>query len=171
MADRLFEPEISRSLRFFSVDRPERLPVNLALECKKCTKPYLEMDRVKDHQIQGLLEFQDFSFSTKMATGAAPGKMKRRFQIDTPFDFLMVSRGKGYLLVNFRFTKNSPRKDLPKGLNECYAVNVVKYLDAEATLDPRKSVPYEWFKEHGIEIERMKMSDGKYGWDLRPLFR
>ena len=169
MADRIFEPEISRSLRHVQAKCGHLLKKNLAFECKKVTVPYLSFDRVKDHQVQALLEFESKPFYRKLVVGQLPGKKRGRFQSETPFDYLYVRCGYSYLLVNFRFTQKSPRKDLPKGLNRCFAVRIGEFLEGEAQVSPRKSLPYEWFVENGIELSRMKVEKG-YGWDLSPLF-
>jgi hypothetical protein len=115
VADRLFEPEVSRSLQWLS-DWYKK-PVALAIECKRCT-------------------------------------------------------GKSYVLVNFRFTKKAPRKDLPKGLNKCFALTPTQYLEAVKYCEGvgRKSIPIEWFQENVLELKRVKYESG-YGWDLSPLVK
>lgn len=173
MADRIFEPEISRSLQRIA----DWGAVPLGIECKKTESPYLSFDRVKDHQIEGLFDFEKRGLVKKLAVPAAPGGMARRFQVRTEFDFVYVPKGKAYLLVNFRFTRKSPRKDLPKGMNRCFGITPSQYVDGveRSISEGRASLSLEWFEEVGIELERARFqrADGvkEYGWDLWPLVK
>ena len=175
MADHIFEPEVSRSLRWL-VDWGKR-DLSIAIECKKTETPYLSFNRVRDHQVEGLLEFERKPYCQKISVPAAVGQMKRRFQIRVPFDFLFVQPGRSFLLVNFRFTKKAARSDLPKGLNRCFAVSPQMYLEAKDKFigEGRASLPYEWFVSNAIELERIRIERevGKYeyGWDLLPLMK
>jgi len=173
VADDVFEPEISRSLKRL-VDWGRR-DVALAIECKKVETPYLPFDKVKDHQIEGLLQFEKKPYYRKISVPAAVGQTKRRFQVKTPFDFIFVPPGRAYLVVNFRFTRKPARSDLPKGLNRCFAISPGQYVEAKEKFEKkgRSSLPYEWFVNEGIELERVKFrredDSVEYGWDLTPL--
>jgi recombination protein U len=80
--------------------------------------------------------------------------------------------GVSYVLVNFRNTKSSPRR------NVCYCLDVEDLLrwafletDWEAEAGKlRKSIPYEWFEQNCIELPRAKIDEGRYGWDLRAVY-
>ena len=175
MADTAFEPEVSRSLKRL-VDWG-RKDLSLALECKKVESPYLPFGNVKEHQVEGLLAFERVPYHSKISVPAAVGQTARRFQIRTPFDFIFVQPGKAFFLVNFRFTRKSPRSDLPKGLNRCFAIRPDQYVKAKKKFEDegRASIPYEWFVAEGLEIERVRFrrADGitEYGWDLLPLMK
>lgn len=80
--------------------------------------------------------------------------------------------GLGYLLVNVRITKSSPRS------NRMFAMTAdeVNYWCNEQ--DERESIPVPWSKtgqewgmnEEIIEVNRVKIPNSdKYGWDLRIL--
>lgn len=175
MADTVFEPEISRSLKRLA-DWGRR-DLSLAIECKKVETPYLPFDKVQDHQVEGLLAFEKRPYFQKISVPAAVGQTKRRFQIRTPFDFFFVQPGRAFLVVNFRFTRKPARSDLPKGLNRCFAVRPEQYVEAKNRYEAegRASLPYEWFVENAVELERVKFrrDDDKteYGWDLLPLLK
>ncbi len=173
MADKIFEPEVGRSLKRIADWGAQPL----GIECKKTESPYLPFDRVKDHQIEGLLRFEKYGLVKKIAVPAAPGGADQRFQIKTEFDYVYVPKGRAYLLVNFRFTKKSPRKDLPKGLNRCFALTPDQYVRGveENREAGRGSLPLEWFEAVALELERVRFRrvDNRleYGWDLWPLVK
>ena len=171
MADNLFEPEVMRGLkRLADWGRRDR---SLAIECKRVMTPYLPFDKVREHQIEGLLNFTKRPLPKKLSVPAAYGKS--RFQVRQEFDFVLIPPGNAFLLVNFRFTKKSPRKDLPTGLNRAFAITPQQYIAVRAELQAqgRASIPIEWFVENAIELERVRFrrEDGvlEYGWNLIPL--
>jgi hypothetical protein len=171
VADRLFEPEVSRSLQWLS--DWYRKPVALAIECKRCTtSATLPLDQVKPHQLEALIAFEKQPLAKKLPVAAPVGSSERRFHGKSEFDFIFVGPGKSYVLVNFRFTKKAPRKDIPKGLNKCFALTPTQYLEAVKYCEGvgRKSIPIEWFQENVLELERVKYESG-YGWDLSPLVK
>ena len=169
MADRLFEPEVSRSLQWLS-DWYKK-PVALAIECKRCmTSATLPLSQVKSHQLEALVAFEKQPLAKKLSVAAPVGRSERRFHGKSELDYNFEGPGKSYVLVNFRFTKKAPRKDIPKGLNKCFAVTPTQYLEAVKYCEEvgRKSIPIEWFQENVLELERVKYESG-YGWDLSPL--
>lgn len=175
MADHIFEPEVRKSLDvLYWKDIPNIPP--LAIECKRTQAAYLPFANVQEHQIKELLRFELRGVAMKVAVPSAPGNVRRRFQLSTGFDFLYCTRGLGYLLVNFRFTKKAPRKDISKGTNRCFGVRANAYVDVVAKFreEGKASVPYEWFVENAIECPRIRIEDPdsgnhSYGWDLEPL--
>lgn len=173
MADQVFEPEVRRSLGWMHGMLGGRVPP-IAFECKKTQEARLAFTQVKDHQEDGLLEFESHGLVRKLVVSQGFGK-NRRFTTDTPFDFVMMGSGLGYVLVNFRFTKKAPRKDIRKGVNRCFGVRVGDYVAAReaAQEQGRASLSYDWFVEHGIECQRIRImnKNGKKesGWDLQPL--
>lgn len=173
MADAIFEPEVKRSLVWLQKEhRGDVSPI--AIECKKTQEPRLSFGKVKDHQVERLLDFARQGLAMKMIVSQGFGQ-QRRFTGETPFDFLMVGKGQGFLLVNFRFTKKSPRKDIPKGTNRCFAITAEDYAIAkeEAVADGKASLSYDWFVENGLECERLRVKNAsevaESGWDLQPL--
>ncbi len=173
MADSIFEPEISRSLKRFAATNT--LECGIAIECKKETGTSLAFDRVKSHQVQALIDFKSLPFVHKMRVAASVGGYKSRFQLDTGFDFLACPPGKSFVLVNFRATKKDAGKDIPKGTNRCFAVTIEDFNEHKERLlsEGRKSFPYSWFLEYALELERIRWTvDDKYvyGWDLNKLF-
>ena len=110
----------------------------------------------------------------KMVVSQGFGK-QQRFTGNTPFDFVLVSHGYGFLLVNFRFTQKAPRKDILKGTNRCFAVSVQDYVIAkeQAMLDGKSSLTYDWFVHNAIECPRIREKNSKgiaeSMWDLSPL--
>lgn len=174
MADSVFEPEVKRSLVWLQNKYGGNLP-SIAIECKKTQEPRLSFDKVQEHQIEGLLDFEKHGLVKKMIVSKAMGH-QQRFTGDTPFDYMLVGAGgMGFLLVNFRFTKKSPRKDIAKGTNRCFAVLVEDYVTAkeEALAEGKASLSYDWFLQYGIECSRVRMKNDKgvaeSGWDLEPL--
>lgn len=173
MSDTIFEPEIKRSLSWVQQMSGGML-ASAAFECKKCQEPRLSFDRVKDHQVEGLLSFQKNGIVRKLVVSQGFGA-KARFTGDTPFDFLFVEKGIGYVLVNFRFTKKSPRSDIPKGTNKCFALPIQDYIDAKDSLsaEGKASIPYDWFLNNAIELQRIRITNSnnmkESAWDLTKL--
>jgi hypothetical protein len=173
MADSTFEPEVRRSLDWLRKVVGGEVPP-IAIECKKTQESRLSFDKVKEHQIEGLLEFEEQGLTRKLVVSQGFGTT-RRFTTDTPFDFVFTGAGRGYVLVNFRFTKKAPRKDIPKGTNRCFGVRVGEYVKAmeDAVAEGKASLSYDWFEENGIECERLRVKNDKgvaeSGWDLEPL--
>lgn len=173
MADSAFEPEVRRSLDWLRKVVGGEVPP-IAIECKKTQEPRLSFDKVKEHQIKGLLEFEEHGLTRKLVVSQGFGTA-RRFTTDTPFDFVFTGAGRGYLLVNFRFTKKAPRKDIPKGTNRCFGVRIGEYVKAmeDAVAEGKASLSYDWFEENGIECERLRVKNDKgiaeSGWNLEPL--
>jgi len=170
MADTAFEPEIRKSLDWLRDWGPR--DVSLAIECKKVQSAFLPFNTVKQHQIEALLEFEKRPLPKKISVPAGFGNA--RFHVKTEFDFTFIPPGRAYLLVNFRFTKKAPRKDLKKGTNRCFAVTPNQYLSVKKQFESegRSSIPYKWFVENGVELERARVEDSNgysYGWDLLPL--
>lgn len=175
MADLTFEPEVRRSLDWLRKAVGGKVPP-IAIECKKTQEPRLSFDKVKEHQIKGLLEFEEQGLTRKLVVSQGFGTA-RRFTTDTPFDFVFTGAGRGYLLVNFRFTKKAPRKDIQKGINRCFGVRVGDYVKAmeDAIAEGKASLSYDWFEKNGIECERLRVKNDKgiveSGWDLEPLVK
>lgn len=173
MADSTFEPEVRRSLDWLRKAVGGKVPP-IAIECKKTQEPRLSFDKVKEHQIEGLLEFEEQGLTRKLVVSQGFGTA-RRFTTDAPFDFVFTGAGRGYVLVNFRFTKKAPRKDISKGTNRCFGVRVGDYVKAmeDAVAEGKASLSYDWFEENGIECERLRIKNDKgiveSGWDLEPL--
>lgn len=173
MADALFEPEVSRSLVVLHNLHADAVPP-IAIECKRTMEARLSFDRVKEEQVQSLLDFESKGLVRKLVVSQGFGKA-RRFTGDTPFDFIMNGPGISYVLVNFRFTKKSPRKDIPKGTNRCFAVRIRDYVDAveQEGSKGRASLNYDWFVENAIECTRIRIGtkngNTTGGWDLLPL--
>lgn len=71
--------------------------------------------------------------------------------------------GYAYLLVNFRNTKTKPRT------NVMFAIEVEQLMYWCYQQDKRHSIPLDWMVENCLEIPRIKLPCGKYGWDLRIL--
>ena len=180
MADSTFEPEVKRSLEALADNMPMKSIKPLAIECKKCQSAYLTFDRVKEHQVEGLLNFKKKPYAHKMRVASPIQFSERRFTGTTDFDFILSPRGESFLLVNFRFTKKAPRQDIAKGTNRCFAVTPEQWLEAVELYkaDGGASVNYDWFCENAKEIPRDKFKvvseSGKerteYGWDLRHLY-
>jgi hypothetical protein len=172
MADAIFEPEIKRSLLWLQKSLGGNLPP-IAIECKRTSNARLSFDAVKDEQVDGLTQFCKKGIVRKLIVSQGLGA--RRFTGGTPFDFLACGAGYGYLLVNFRFTKQSPRKDIAKGTNRCFAVPVDQYVQAreDAAAEGHSSLPYDWFAENAIECKRMRVKNeqgvAESGWDLSVL--
>lgn len=178
MADSVFEPEISTSLKYFREYGNSYMKfVPIAIECKKVSSSArLSFDKVRDHQIKGLLRFQKEAYYNKMTVASHLGKGGGRFKGKTDFDYMFVSKGIGYLVVNFRFTKKAPRKDVEKGVNRVFAVTVDEYLEIKEELlkEGVKSIDYWWFVDNAIELPRIRidppqLKDKKYCWDISPL--
>jgi hypothetical protein len=156
MADALFEPEVKRSLvrlqKMYLGNSP-----SIALECKRTQEPRLSFDRISDGQIDGLLAFRRYGMAHKMVVSQGFGGGKR-FTGGTPFDFVLVGRGESYVLVNFRFTKKAPRKDIAKGTNKCFAIPIEQYIATKEVFlsEGRASLPYEWFTKNAIECSRLR---------------
>lgn len=173
MADSTFEPEVRRSLGWLRKAVGGKV-IPIAIECKKTQEPRLSFGKVKKHQIEGLLEFEEQGLTRKLVVSQGFGTA-RRFTTDTPFDFVFTGAGRGYVLVNFRFTKKAPRKDIPKGTNRCFGVRIGDYVKAmeDAIAEGKASLPYDWFEENGIECKRLIVKNDKgvaeSGWDLEPL--
>jgi hypothetical protein len=170
MADAIFEPEISRSLKRLKI----KISHPVAIECKKETGTSLHFDRLNDDQKTALMEFEMHNFTQKMLVSASVGGQSR-FKRKTGFDFIACPKGVAYVLVNFRATKKAAGKDIPKGTNRCFAVNIFKFLEGQSKLsaEGRRSFPYSWFDENAIELDRIKWEGDKgneYGWDLLPLW-
>lgn len=69
--------------------------------------------------------------------------------------------GVGYLLVNVRLTKSSPRS------NKMFALTVEELDYWYNEQDERKSIEVPWMAENCIEVNRVKLpNSNKYGWDL-----
>jgi hypothetical protein len=172
MADPIFEPEVSRSLR--RVSNVINVDKSVAIECKKESGTSLSFDRVNEDQIKALVEFEQKAFSQKMLVSSSVGGYSR-FKLKSGFDFLCCPAGKSYVLVNFRSTKKSAGKEIPKGTNRCFAVRISEFVRGQLTLlsEGRKSFPYNWFEHNSLELNRIKWTEGDayvYGWDLLPLF-
>ena len=173
MADAIFEPEIKRSLLWLQKEMGGNVPP-VAIECKRTMDARLSFDKVKDEQVENLAKFVKKGIVRKMIVSQGFGN-QRRFTGDTPFDFLMCGAGYGYLLVNFRFTKKAPRKDIAKGTNRCFAVPVDLYMQAkeDAVAEGRASLSYDWFVENTIECARLRVKNeqdvAESGWDLSAL--
>ncbi len=169
MADSIFEPEISRSLK--RLVNIVSINVSVAIECKKETGTSLSFDRVNQDQIDALVNFETTPFHQKMLVSASVSTQSR-FKLKSGFDFLCCPKGKSYVLVNFRATKKASGKDIPKGTNKCFVVSIGDYLEGKSNLakEGRKSFPYSWFIENAKEAERIKWKNTKdenvYGWDL-----
>lgn len=190
MADTAFEPEVSISIRRLSEALTHiSCPRGLAFECKKVSAtPSLSFEAVKEHQTAGLLEAEQAPYTMKMRVGSAVGGPSR-FQQDTPFDFLLMPHADAYILVNFRFTKKAPRKDLKVGTNVCYAIPIHWYIDTKQQLLSlgKKSMDIVLLDnaaklEHScvVKLERVRYETGvdskgkkryQYGWDLLPLVK
>lgn len=173
MADSTFEPEVKRGLSWLQGMRGGNMP-SFAIECKKTQSATLSFSEVKDHQIEGLLDFEKQGFVHKMVVSQGFGS-QQRFMTKTPFDFVVAGVGRGWVLVNFRFTKAAPRKDIKKGTNRCFAVGIHEYIAAkdEAIAAGRASLSYDWFVENAIECQRLriKKENGttESAWDLQKL--
>ena len=172
MADSIFEPEISRSLKH--ILQEVMLDYPIAIECKKVTGTSLSVDRVNDNQIESLLEFEEKSYFQKMVVASSVGGVKSRFNLRTGFDFLACPHGRSWVLVNFRATKKAAGKEIPKGTNKCFAVSIENYVEGKDAMlaEGRRSFPYAWFVDNAIELERKRWEGEKgyeYGWDLTPL--
>lgn len=173
MSDKIFEPEISRSLRHMVKDLPD-IKQSMAIECKKVTGTSLPFTRVNDHQVEALINFEDRSFFQKMIVASSVGGTKSRFNLRSGFDFLACPKGRSYIFVNFRATKKQAGKDIPKGTNRCFVIGIYEYLQARDQFlkEGRKSFPYSWFESNAIELERKRweVDEGyEYGWDLLPI--
>lgn len=171
MADAVFEPEVSRSIKHLSNNFEIFYPI--AIECKKVSGTSLSFDAVKDHQVQALIDFEFLPFYQKMRV-ASSIEGQSRFKLDTGFDFLVCPHGKSWLLVNFRSTKKAAGKEIPKGTNKCFAVSIENFIEGKNDLlsAGRKSFPYSWFLNNAMELERCRWEVKKgyeYGWDLLPL--
>lgn len=167
MAENAFESEVKISLVHLRRTHLSMPP--LAIECKKTEQAYLPLDAVKDHQVDGLVQMERVGIVRKLVSGQGYGK-NSRFSTPTPFDFLATCAGKGFVLVNFRFTKKSPRKDCKKGTNLCFALPVGQYLaakEAHAAMG-KASIPIDWFLQHATQCRRVHLDEG-YGWDLSAL--
>lgn len=172
MSDKIFEPEISRSLKKFAREIQSSVPV--AIECKKETGTSFKTSRVEEHQLEGLLAFENDPFVQKMVVASGKGT---RFRGKTGFDFLHCPKGKSYILINFRCTKKSGGKSIPKGTNRCFCMPIYDFMWAKSYHEMqlhRKSIPYEWFVDNQdvMEIDRCSWHEGDhlvYGWDLSPL--
>ena len=175
MADALFEPEVSRGLTWLHEMSGGQVPP-IAIECKRTAEARLAFDRVNEQQVESLMDFSKRGFVRKLVVSQGFGRA-RRFTGVTPFDFIMTGAGKAYVLVNFRFTKNSPRKDIRKGVNRCFGVEIQEYVKAVESegKEGRASLNYDWFVENGIECERIMITNEKGNregsWDLRPLIK
>lgn len=170
MADRVFEPEVSRSLKALQAMNLGLHPP-IAFECKKTESTTLHFDRITEDQLEALIDFKDRGLVRKLvgSQGYKGGsKNNHRFTSGTPFDFIASGRGHAFVLVNFRFTKKAPRKDIPKGTNRCFAVPIDVYRVGLESLRKKgyKSFPYEWFFVNAMECPRIKV-DGSYIWDFR----
>lgn len=170
MADAVFEPEIKASL--LRLQRMGLGPHKIAIECKRTQDARLAFDRVEDVQVRGLLSFEEHGMVRKLIV--SQGFKNRRFTGETPFDFLCAGPGHGFLLVNFRFTKQAPNKSLTKGTNRCFAVPIGMFVQAKerAMQESRASLPYAWFVENAIECPRIsEIVNGKRKcmWQLEPL--
>jgi len=117
-----------------------------------------------------------------------------RFTNKKPGDFIMLWRGMGWLLeckttASVSFPYGNIRQHqidfLYKAHNSgnagiliialrknrktrCWAIPIKKWGKKP---DDRKSIPVEWFEEHGLELERIKFKlPGRknecYGWDI-----
>ena len=114
MADRLFEPEVSRSLQWLS--DWYRKPVALAIECKRCTtSAALPLDQVKPHQLEGLIAFEKQPLVKKLPVAAPVGSSERRFHGKSEFDFIFVGPGKSYVLVTSASRRRLHGKTFQKG--------------------------------------------------------
>jgi len=72
--------------------------------------------------------------------------------------------GVGYLLVNVRLTKSSPRS------NKMFALTAEQVDYWWNGQDERKSIPVPWMVENCPEVKRVKLPNSdNYGWDLRIL--
>ena len=172
MADKIFEPEISRSLKKFAREIQSSVPV--AIECKKETGTSFKTSRVEEHQLEALLDFEKFPFVQKMIVG---GGKNVKFRGKTGFDFMHCPSGKAYILINFRATRKASGRDIPKGTNRCFCLGVYEYAWAKGYHEiqlERSSIPYSWFvdSQDVLEIERCSWKENEktvYGWDLSPL--
>ncbi len=173
MADSIFEPEISRSLRHLC--DTITVPYSLAIECKKVSGTSFSLSRINNDQLEALLYFQDKSYYQKMLVSASVGG-KSRFKLKSGFDFLCCPTGIGYILVNFRATKKAAGKEIPKGTNRCFAITVDQFVNAMSEMvfcEDRQSIPYNWFEKNALELSRVRWEVEKgyeYGWDLTSLF-
>ncbi len=171
MADKFFEPEISRSLKRAS----NLIAFPVAIECKKETGTSFAFNRVEDHQLQALADFMFLPFHHKMRVSASVGG-KSRFQLKTGFDFIACPSGEAFILVNFRATKKAGGKAIPKGTNRCFALPVTQFVNEKDKMEKtegRKSFPYSWFEKNALELERISWKEEDktvYGWDLAPLW-
>ena len=170
MADSIFEPEISRSLKrldFIIVTTP------IAIECKKTTGTSLSFSAVNDDQVTALVHFEEQHFTQKMLVAASVGG-KSRFKAKSGFDFLCCPSGRSFVLVNFRATKKAAGKDIPKGTNRCFALPIKFFVESKLQFlrEGRKSFPYAWFDQNATELDRIRWQTEKgneYGWDIIPL--
>ena len=173
VADSIFEPEVSRSLKHLC--SVYKVPHSLAIECKKETGTSFSFSRLNDDQLKALLKFQDEPFHQKMLVSASVGG-KSRFKHKSGFDFLCCPTGKSYVLINFRATKKAAGKEIPKGTNRCFALTIDQFVDgmSELTLcEDRQSFSYSWLDKNARELKRMRWEGDRgygYGWDLMPLF-
>ena len=72
MADSVFEPEVKRILVWLQNKYGGNLP-SIAIECKKTQEPRLSFDKVQEHQIEGLLDFEKHGLVKKMIVSKAMG--------------------------------------------------------------------------------------------------
>lgn len=72
--------------------------------------------------------------------------------------------GRSCFLINMRATKGSPRS------NKLFALTPDQIIHWYYIQSDRSSIPVEWMIENCIELDRIKIDDAKYGWDMQSLF-
>jgi penicillin-binding protein-related factor A (putative recombinase) len=95
---------------------------------------------------------------TKIRTRFDLGNMKAK-QCEQLARFY-CSGGIGYVVVNFRNTNSAPRRNV----SYCLSVEDLLYWYYQ---QERSSIPYQWIEQNCTAIPRLKIAQGRYGWDLR----
>lgn len=83
--------------------------------------------------------------------------------------------GQGYILYNFRWIGSGNTK------GKVYAITILEYLylRSASLFDEEfkekypyneKSIPLEYFQKHTLEVPKLRLEEGGFGWDLRVLF-
>jgi len=70
--------------------------------------------------------------------------------------------GESYILYNFRWMGTSNDK------GKVFAISILEYYYLMQALD-RKSIPLDYFQNNTLEIPKLELKKGGYGWDLRVL--
>ena len=70
--------------------------------------------------------------------------------------------GESYILYNFRWMGTSNDK------GKVFAISILEFYYLMYALD-RKSIPLDYFQNNTLEVPKLELDEGGYGWDLRIL--